>query len=90
MSVWSSGMIVRSGRTGPGFDSRNGPFFKTATSMTHEGEPWLNRANFNFKTISVAGGFHMSDLKKFSRFEGTSWAEIGWLGNGLVIYEITG
>ena len=61
-------MIVRSGRTGPGFDSRNGPFFKTGTSMTHEGDPWLNRANFNFKTISVCKGFHMSDLKKFSRF----------------------
>ena len=58
--------------------------------MTHKWDPWLNGANFNFKWLDVTGAYHMSDLKKFSRFMGVRWAEIGWLLNGDMKYVITG
>ena len=62
MSVWSSGMIVRSGRTGPGFDSRNGPFFKTKSLMTHL-TPRKRVVNLNFKTRHDMARCHISILK---------------------------
>ena len=32
LAVWSSGMILRLGRRGPGFESLNGPYFDSSFS----------------------------------------------------------
>ena len=61
MSVWSSGMIVRSGRTGPGFDSRNGPFFKSLPQYQATSENGLH--NLNFKTRPGMDQHHISIRK---------------------------
>ena len=70
-AVWSSGMILRLGRRGPGFESLNGPSFassKTFSNANKDCPPsslaflaqWLERLAVNRKvagSIPVVGGF---------------------------------
>ena len=71
LAVWSSGMILRLGRRGPGFESLNGPslaFSKTFNNENKDCPPsslaflaqWLERLAVNRKvagSIPVVGGF---------------------------------
>lgn len=43
MAVWSSGMIVAQGATGPGFNSRNGPIVNSNADLMAENNKFRRR-----------------------------------------------